>query len=414
MTEKSDKKKYLGIISSFVNLKNGNLQIHKNLIDIISKSFESVYLINDQHLRLLPDLAKRVYFEEYENEDVEIPFKPDNFYLFNPKNSIEFKSFCENKELVLINNIGKHFFDLKTLYLLKKNKVKLIQIMNLGVMKSDYERPLIRYFKNYLMFHFNQTIFKKITVFLSNIKILPKIEIRFLSDKTVLESIFKNKVKKFLYLNKFLYPKEIIEVNSRTYDIFSKEKFELSEDYIVHLDAGLNIRHEKQLRGELSNELVIKHYEKLNKFLKKLSFEFGKKVIITIHPAYDLIEHKKYFSDYEVVKFKTRELISKAFLVTHFDSSAVTDAIFLKKRLMSFESNYMSTNERIHSRYWSTKIGYLHQNIESDYNFDKKNILRELDSNIKNYNDYISKFHIINPGENGAEKIVRIIKDRFF
>ena len=37
---------------------------------------------------LLPDLAKRVYFEEYENEDVEIPFKPDNFYLFNLKNSM--------------------------------------------------------------------------------------------------------------------------------------------------------------------------------------------------------------------------------------------------------------------------------------------------------------------------------------
>ena len=47
---------------------------------------------------------------------------------------------------------------------------------------------------------------------------------------------------------------------------------------------------------------------------------------------------------------------------------------FLKKRLMSFESNYMSTNERIHSRYLSTKVGYLHQNIEADYDFDKKKL----------------------------------------
>ena len=39
-------------------------------------------------------------------------------------------------------------------------------------------------------------------VILSNIKIVPKIEIRFLSDKTVLKSILENKVKKFLYLNK--------------------------------------------------------------------------------------------------------------------------------------------------------------------------------------------------------------------
>lgn len=414
MSNKSNKKKYLGIITSFASFKTGHLHIHKNLVDEISKNFEKVYLINDQYLRLFPKLAKKIYFEDFENDDIDIPFKPDNFYLFNPKNQNEFSFFCKDKELILINNSGKHFFDLNTLYILKKNNIKLIQIMNLGVMKSDSERPLIKNFVNYVIFHFNQTIFKKITVMLSNLKILPKIEIRFLSDKTVLESIFKNKIKKFLYLNKLLYTKEIIEVNSRTYDIFSKEKFELSEDYIVHLDAGLNIRHEKQLRGELSEDLIIKHYKQLNKFLERLSLEFGKKIKITIHPAYDLDEHQKYFEDIEVVKYKTRELICKAFLVTHFDSSAVTDAIFLNKRLMSLESNFTSLNERVHSRYYSSKIGYLHQNLETDYHFDKNELLKKLDSNVKNYNDYINKFHIIDPGENGAKKIIRIIKDRFF
>ena len=44
-------------------------------------------------------------------------------------------------------------------------------------------------------------------------------------------------------------------------------------------------------------------------------------------------ELQKYFDNIEVVKYKTRELICKAFLVTHFDSEAVTDAIFLNKRL---------------------------------------------------------------------------------
>ena len=120
MSQKKIKKKYLGIIISFVNLKNGTLEIHKNLIDEISKSFNKIYLINDQHLRILPDIAKKVYFEDFADDNIDVPFKPENFVLFNPKSIKEFNLFCEDKELVLLNNIGKHFFDLRTLYSLKK------------------------------------------------------------------------------------------------------------------------------------------------------------------------------------------------------------------------------------------------------------------------------------------------------
>ena len=77
MSQKKFKKKYLGIISSFVNLKKGTLEIHKNLIDEISKNFDKVYLINDQHLRLLPNIAKKVYFEDFEDDNIDIPFKPE-------------------------------------------------------------------------------------------------------------------------------------------------------------------------------------------------------------------------------------------------------------------------------------------------------------------------------------------------
>ena len=99
--KKSKKKKYLGIIISFVNLKNGTLEIHKNLIDEISKSFNKIYLINDQHLRILPDIAKKVYFEDFADDNIDVPFKPENFVLFNPKSIKEFNLFCEDKELVL-------------------------------------------------------------------------------------------------------------------------------------------------------------------------------------------------------------------------------------------------------------------------------------------------------------------------
>ena len=409
-----DKKKHIGIITSFGSLKNGLLQVHEALINEISNNFEKVYLINDQHLRILPNLARKIYLEDFYDENINVPFKPKNFYLFNPKTKKEFDFFCEDKELILINNIGKQFFDLKTLYTLKKNRVKLIHVMNLGVMKTDKERPKLNFFLKYLIFHFNQTFFKKVTTILSNFKIISKIEIRFVSDKTILKSILSNKFKKFLFKKKFLYTKEIIEVNSRTYDFFLQNKPDLKEDYIVHLDASLNHRHEAQFRGILPTEIVLKHYDALKKYLQKLSEVYKKELIITVHPAYNLEEHQKHFEGIKVVKYKTREYITKAFLVTHFDSSAVTDAIFLKKRLISLESNHMSLNERLHSNYYSKKIGYLHQNLEEDFNFNKDDLLDITNSNINYYNTFIKNYHEVSPNISGTKLIVRTIKDRFF
>ena len=412
--KKNKKKKYLGIITSFTNLKNGLLQIHEQLVNELSKNFEKVYIINEQNLRFFPNLARKIYLEDVEDEKIDVPYCPKNFILFNPKSRKDFDLFAKDKELILISNISRHFFTLGTYRCLKKNNVKLIIVYNFGVLRPAVEKPDINYFRNFLIFHFNTTIFKKITVMLSNIGIIPKIEIRFVSDKTILNNIYKSNIKKFLYNNKLLFPKEIKEVNSRTYDYFLNNKVQISEDLIVHLDAGLNIRHEVQFRGKLSEDIVRKHYYFLKKFLEKLSNKYKKKIVVTIHPAYNLEEHQKYFEDIEVVKYKTRELICKAFLVTHFDSSAVTDAIFLNKRLMSLESNFMSLNERVHSRSWSDRMGYEHLNIESDFNFNSENLLKKMDFNIKKYGNYNNTYHCLNPKKSGTIEIINTIKKRFF
>ena len=70
----------------------------------------------------------------------------------------------------------------------------------------------------------------------------------------------------------------------------------------------------------------------LKKFLKKLSSTYNKEVKVCIHPQYNIKEHQKNLPDFEVIKFKTRDLIYKAFIVTFFDSSSVIDAILLKKK----------------------------------------------------------------------------------
>ena len=71
--------------------------------------------------------------KKYTESNFEPPFLPKNFILFNPKNLKEFSDFLNDKELIIINHINKHFFDLKIQMLIKKYKFKQIQISNLGV-----------------------------------------------------------------------------------------------------------------------------------------------------------------------------------------------------------------------------------------------------------------------------------------
>jgi len=331
------KKKYLSIIADFATLEEGHLHTWEFFYERLSKSFDKVYIINSFNIRFFPNLAAKIYSE---NKNYKLSEKidrlPENFVLFDPKNEKDFAEFLKDKDLFVINNFGKHFWYLKIYYLLKKYKIKQVQISNFGVFGSSGRIFQLNSFKNFIrfiLFHFFQTFFNKFTVILSNFGIVPKLEIRFLSNKDHLLNIKKGKFSNFLYEKSLLFAKEIKLVNSRSYDIFLENKLPISEDYIVHLDASLNHRHELELRGIWPEEKIKLHYFYLNKFLEKLSKLYKKEVIVTIHPGYNLEEHKKHFPNFQVLKYKTREYIYQSFIVTAFDSSAVTDAILLKKKL---------------------------------------------------------------------------------
>ena len=72
----------------------------------------------------------------------------------------------------------------------------------------------------------------------------------------------------------------------------------------------------------------------ISKNYKKLDF-----ILNTHHHAdhvgANLELKKKYISDFEVVQYKTRENIFKAFMVLFHGSSAIIDAVLLKKRIIA-------------------------------------------------------------------------------
>jgi len=292
----------------------------------------------------------------------------------------------------------------------------MIQVSNFGFLNY---RPVIVNFKKdiilILKYFFDYIISKKVTVLLASLGLIAKNEILFLSNKAILNSIEKNPIKNFLYKNKLFYVKKIVLVNSRNHDALLKSKHALSEEYIVHLEGGINRPDELKFRKKLDEKTVNNHYYFLNKFLKKLSEEFKKEVIVCIHPHYNLSEYQSYFGQFKVVQFKTSEYIYKSYLATVFDSSAVTDAILLKKRIIGLTSEYMCPSSQKRTELNAQRFGFMTVNVKKIASLDKNKVLSEIERRIPGYESYIKNFHTINnPKVLGVDQIVETIKKKFF
>ena len=305
---------------------------------------------------------------------------------------------------------------LKIHLFLKYKNIKMIQVSNIGY--PNYQPANMDFKKNTilsLIYFFDWVIFRKILVILGNLGLVAKNEIRFLSNKIIIEQIRKNPIKNFLYKRKLFYSKKIILVNSRSHDNLYKNKPTLSEEYIVHLDANVNHPDDLLFRKKIDEKTIDNHYYFLNKSLKKLSEDFKKEVIVCIHPGYDLAKHQSYFNQFRVVQNKTREYIYKSYLVTVMESSSVMDAILLKKRVLGLISEYRCATSRKRGLLNANTYGYMTINMKKIISLDKNKILSETEKKIPGYDYFINNFHTINnPKILGNDQIVETIKKNFF
>ena len=106
--------------------------------------------------------------------------------------------------------------------------------------------------------------------------------------------------------------------------------------------------------------------------------------------------------------------LEKAFLVLFTESSAIVDAILLKKRIVSFYSSYMDENMIKHTENYAENIGTVKINIEDEITFNKDDFLLKLDKAKEKYLNFIES-RIVPDGNNlGYEKIIKTLKERFF
>ena len=378
----------------------------KSHIKELSNNFEKVFIINTKNLEFFSE-------KTYSEIPKLIYDLPKNIELINPKSVKEFKNFLSDKKIIVISNFGLTFRELKIHFLIKKYKLPKIQMTTVG--NEQFRNVLSnKFFLKKISYLFNRVLAQKICKFLALLNLISKIDIRFISNKKIINNIENNFLKKFLYKNKLLYVKKLVLVNSIAYDNFKSSDQKITEEYIVHIDTSINYYHKTDIRGKLDEESINLHYLYLKKFLKKLSNEFKKKVIVCIHPAYNIEEHKKYLKDFDIIKFKTRETIYNAFIVTFFDSSVILDAVFLKKKVIGLISKFMGENDVIRQKAWSKKIGCMQQEIKENFIFDKNKILAETKSNIKNFDKYTSEYLCHDPNKKGIEQIIHHLKESYF
>jgi len=409
------KKKCLGFIYNAkitTHLKNVlSNNIHN--INNIASCFEEIYILNLNNFNWFT--KKKHGFEKIFRD---FSFnKKIKFY--NPKNSVELDSFFKDKDFHGIITLGKTVNELPIHLLLKKHNVKFFQISNFGN-KQIGELPSK---KSFLRGYFNiiwRVFMHKLFIILKVFGVIPKIEIRFTSNKiwTNLSKKKQSIYNKIIRFFKISYAKKVIIINSRAYDLLNKNKFIKNEKYIILLDEMFN--NEQYLRlGTYTDKKIIKiHYENLIKKLKIISKYYKKKVIICIHPSDNLKEKKNIFSDFIVKQYQTKKYIYQSKLVLFFESSAIIDAIILKKKIMTILSNALDTNQTANNMHYVNEIDIPFLNVDEDLTFDKDTINKykyDKKKINKSYNSYINKYIAPdNSNIQGYVKISNIIKKNFF
>ena len=186
------------------------------------------------------------------------------------------------------------------------------------------------------------------------------------------------------------YYKDLIRVNSRSYDDFINTKNNIENKYICFLDSGFDHGDRNRIEGHATKKQREKYYNLLNEVLVKLRSIYKKNIIITVHPKTNLKIIRKYLKKFKIVRFKTKQYISKSEIIVYHESSSFNWAIILKKKSLCLShketmGNYLHLLSTKISKKLNTNCHDMEDFLKlSDYEIDK--IIK--DSN-KNYDKYI-------------------------
>jgi len=382
-------KKKICFVTDFNSI-DSTLNTHKYLINKLISSFSKVYFINSK------------YFEIFsENKDYKIKNNNKNIHFLKIKNKNEFKNFFKNNNCIIINNFGKKFRELYLHYLIKKNKIKQIQVLNTDPVSYSrkHETIIAR-----LEYFFSRVIISQFITILAICNIISKIDICFTTKKYLIKQQ-KNKIRE-----NFRFVKKYILINCLAHDSCKDLKLKKSTKHILYIDYNVNHEDCVSNRGILNQQLKKKHYQRVKKFLDKIKNLYKQNIIISIHPDYPLDDTKKNLPGYKVIKHQTIKLISKASLIIFFNSTVLTYGFLMRKKMINLKSHILGKNSVAESSLYPHYSGVPTFDINNEYNLTKPK-LNKLLNNSKNKNELFVKKHLQpDNNNNGVDKVIKYLR----
>ena len=388
----------------------------KSLYEKISKTFDEFFIINLINFLLFRKkiLNNDKYFDN---------MLPQNFKVITPVSEDELKKFLIDKDLVAFMGFGKKLDNFKMQFLVKKYNISLIYLNNLGALGDHYLGRMLTKKKETKILRFYFFRLRRMTVhylfrMLTILNVFPKIDIYFESIKAIVDNCNNSLAKKMEKIFPFLkicYFKKIIHIHSRSFDMSTKTKSNISEEKIVFIDTNFFDHIAVIAReGRIEKKLKSQYFNQLSQFLLELSNIFNKKVIICEHPTTYLDLYKKYLGTFEMCKFQTTENIRQAFIVVFHASTIIPDAIFLKKKIISLKSNILGEFIADRIDFFQKEYGLFSYSLDEKKELNKDLLQDQLEKITKNYDRYIKKDLIADDSMPGEDKIVNTIRKEYF
>ena len=366
------------LVCVFVNFSTINVHLltHFSLYKKLNKYYKNFYFINTENF-----LKKKKIFFNIQKQFLKFKFKN-----FSTETSL--LKFINNRKVIVIKSFPNRFEYFNVFKFLNKINCKQVMISNVGNLQGNFMKNTNN-FSERLNIIYKNIIVPKLIKFLMILRVFKKIDIRFISNKKIYNST-KKKINKSFFYKKYLLPtKKIILVNSSVYDNYQQSRIKNTNKYIVHVDLDLTYKHDIDNRKILNKNKLKKHYQNLEKFLLNISNMFNKKVIVVIHPLYNLKLIKNYLKKFDVYKYRSKEFLRQGFIISDFGSSVITESIIGKKKIISLRSKYLHFDNTIYAK----RLKLLNHSIDDKFEYSKSSLLKKLKYSTRNYGKYINNHH---------------------
>lgn len=345
-----------------------------------------------------------------------------NQFLFQPKNIFDLIKLFNIYKCISIYNFPNKVSFLLTHLFLRILNIKRFTISGLGYLsdnsidKSTSLKNKILYFKNYKFSYYVFRIFQILSFF-------KKIDFYFEASQKIIDNInnsFSYKLKKKFKLLDLSFYKRKFRINSNAYNLYinHKNNFNNCNKYIVLVDSGFDHTDRIIREGKPSNILRKEYYKILNNFLTKISDLTSKEIIICLHPKVDYGSSDEYLQikkNFKTVLNKTVEFIYKSDICIFFESSAIINAILLKKKIINLNTKLMGDYFFKRNNLYKNYINLYQINLEN-YKLPEKKIdlYKILNNKTENYEKYINENIIFEKNKSSYDQIKSILNEHYF